>query len=184
MSLDHAILGFLNYNAMSGYDLKKVFDVSVRHFWPADQSQIYRTLVRLEKEQWVKEETVRQEIRPNRKVYHITGDGRKELRRWLTAGLPPADFRNPELIQVFFAGQLKDREILELFERKASKLREGLAQFEKIPGQSAPFRDSGIPRENFFWMLTLESGIQVARAQLRWVESVLRRIRGRKVPGR
>ena len=44
MSLDHAILGFLNYKPLSGYDLKKVFDSSVRHFWYADQSQIYRTL--------------------------------------------------------------------------------------------------------------------------------------------
>jgi hypothetical protein len=44
MSLEFAILGFLNYQPYSGYDLKKIFDTSVRHFWPADQSQIYRTL--------------------------------------------------------------------------------------------------------------------------------------------
>ena len=47
MSLEYAILGFLNYQPFSGYDLKKLFDTSVRHFWPADQSQIYRTLARL-----------------------------------------------------------------------------------------------------------------------------------------
>ena len=47
MSLEYAILGFLNYLPLSGYDLKKMFDTSVQHFWPADQSQIYRTLARL-----------------------------------------------------------------------------------------------------------------------------------------
>ena len=47
MSLEFAILGFLNYHPYSGYDLKKIFDTSVSHFWPADQSQIYRTLSRL-----------------------------------------------------------------------------------------------------------------------------------------
>ena len=47
MSLEYAILGFLNYHPYTGYDLKKIFDTSVRHFWPADQSQIYRTLARL-----------------------------------------------------------------------------------------------------------------------------------------
>ena len=46
MSLEHAILGFLTYRPMSGYDLKKFFDESVRHFWSAPQSQIYRTLGR------------------------------------------------------------------------------------------------------------------------------------------
>ena len=39
MSLEYAILGFLNYHPYTGYDLKKIFDTSIRHFWPADQSQ-------------------------------------------------------------------------------------------------------------------------------------------------
>ena len=42
MSLEYAILGFLCYKPLSGYDLKKIFDNSVQHFWPADQGQIYR----------------------------------------------------------------------------------------------------------------------------------------------
>ena len=33
MSLEHAILGFLNYHPYSGYDLKKVFDHSVQPRW-------------------------------------------------------------------------------------------------------------------------------------------------------
>ena len=37
MSLDHAILGFLSYEPMSGYDLKKLFDQSVAHFWPRSE---------------------------------------------------------------------------------------------------------------------------------------------------
>ncbi len=47
MSLKHAILGFLELSPFSGYDLKKAFDGSVQHFWPADQAQIYRTLNQL-----------------------------------------------------------------------------------------------------------------------------------------
>jgi len=47
MSLEYAILGFLNYHPYTGYDLKKIFDNSVQHFWVADQSQIYRTLIHL-----------------------------------------------------------------------------------------------------------------------------------------
>jgi len=42
MSLEYAILGFLNYHPYNGYDLKKIFDTSSAIFWPADQSQIYR----------------------------------------------------------------------------------------------------------------------------------------------
>ena len=82
--MKHAILGFLNYKPFSGYDLKKIFDTSVRHFWPADQSQIYRTLSQLADEGWAEKEVVPQEDRPARKVYHITAAGQEELRNWLT----------------------------------------------------------------------------------------------------
>ena len=61
MSLDHAILGFLNYHPYTGYDLKKIFDSSVQHFWPADQSQIYRTLNRLTEQGFAKMEKVSQD---------------------------------------------------------------------------------------------------------------------------
>jgi DNA-binding PadR family transcriptional regulator len=92
-------LGFLSYKPHSGYDLKAVFDASVQHFWPADQSQIYRTLSRMEKKSWVEGEVIKQEDRPDRKVYHITPAGRNELREWLSAPLPPTNVRNAELIQ-------------------------------------------------------------------------------------
>ena len=88
MSLDHAILGFLNYHPYSGYDLKKIFDTSVQHFWSADQSQIYRTLNRLTKQGFAEMEKIPQDDRPDRKVYHITEAGRSELLQWLS-GPPP-----------------------------------------------------------------------------------------------
>jgi DNA-binding PadR family transcriptional regulator len=36
VSLEYAILGFLNYHPSTGYDLKRMFDTSVRHFWNVD----------------------------------------------------------------------------------------------------------------------------------------------------
>jgi PadR family transcriptional regulator AphA len=178
MSLDHAILGFLQYRPFSGYDLKKLFDTSVRHFWPADQSQIYRTLSRLEEQGWAHQQVVAQESRPNRKVFHITESGRRELARWLAAPVPPEEHRSAGLIQVFFAGQLADEQILATFERVAAALRGLLEVYARIPEQVEPYHEMvGSRRESFFWMLTLECGIANARSQLEWVESAIRRIR-------
>ncbi len=183
MSLEHAILGFLNYRAFSGYDLKKAFDTSVNHFWPADQSQIYRTLARLAERGWAEMEIVPQEDRPDRKEYHITDAGREELRRWLVTPLPRQDTRHPGLIQVFFAGQLSDEEILEMFEREAETVRETLARYDQAPQDSAEYvRTVGSPRETFFWMLTLECGIANSQAFLRWLESVIERIKDKQHP--
>ena len=183
MSLEHAILGFLNYGASSGYDLKKLFDVSVRHFWPADQSQIYRTLSRLAERGWAEAEIVQQEDRPNRKVYHITEAGQEELRRWLTTSFPTKDARHALLIQVFFAGQLSDEEILELFEQEATRLRQALESYSQIPQQSAVYASAiELPREAFFWMLTLEYGIKVNQMRLEWIEDVIQRIKSGQHP--
>ncbi len=61
MSLKHAILGFLSFKPLSGYDLKKAFDKSVHHFWPANQSQIYRTLSQMTDEGLIEKEVIERE---------------------------------------------------------------------------------------------------------------------------
>jgi DNA-binding PadR family transcriptional regulator len=183
MSLKHAILGFLNYMPFSGYDLKKVFDTSVQHFWPADQSQIYRTLSRLADAGLVEVQVVEQQERPDRKVYSITGEGREELRRWLLKPLPLEKSRHATLIQVFFAGQLDDQTILALLEREADQARELVARYGAVPAASEPYVDMvGSAREAFFWMLTLDFGVQMAQAKLAWLESVIQRIKDKEHP--
>jgi DNA-binding PadR family transcriptional regulator len=183
MSLEHAILGFLQYRSFSGYDLKKVFDTSIQHFWPADQSQIYRTLARIADQGWAEQEVVRGEDRPDRKVYHITKTGRAELSRWLATPLPLDPGRSAGLIQVFFAGQLSDEEILAIFEREAAAIRAGLAQYDRVPEMAQPYVDAyGDYREHFFWFLTLEAGKRQATAHLEWLESVIERIKSGQHP--
>lgn len=183
MSLEHAILGFLNYHPYSGYDLKKIFDSSVQHFWQADQSQIYRTLNRLTGNGWAEMEKVAQQDRPDRKVYHITDAGRAELRRWV-AGPPPLEApRSAALIQVFFSGLLSNEEILAQFEGYAAIMRLILNQYEQVPGQIGPFQQEiSSPREHFFWLLTLENGLANMRANLAWAESVIERIKNGQLP--
>lgn len=185
MSLKHAILGFLNYGPHSGYDLKKIFDISVQHFWSADQSQIYRTLSRLEDKGWTEMEVVEQTDRPDRKVYRITKAGQEELLRWLATPLPSKSARSAPLIQVFFAAQLSDEEILAMFERWAERTRALLARYDQIPQESTEYEEMiASPRDSFFWMLTLELGIKSAQAQLEWFESVIRRIRDKQHPAK
>lgn len=183
MSLDHAILGFLQYGSSSGYDLKSIFDLSVRNFWPADQSQIYRTLARLQEQELVTMDVVKQIDRPDRKVYAITAPGRVELHRWLTTPLSLHGGRSANLVQIFFAGQLSDAEILAIFRRAAAECRQGLAMLRDIPAEVERRElPSASPREQFCWMLTLECGIRMTEANLDWLESVIVRIEQGELP--
>jgi len=165
MSLEYAILGFLNYHPYTGYDLKKTFDKSVRHFWPADQSQIYRTLSRLTDQGFVEMERSRQADRPDRKVYHITPAGRAALLAWLAGPPPLHEPRSAPLIQVFFMAQLADEEILQRFEGYAQVMRMFLDRYEQVPADVQEiYTDVQSERERFFWLLTLESGIANMRS--------------------
>ncbi len=185
MSLEYAILGFLNYLPQTGYDLKKRFDNSVQHFWSADQSQIYRTLARITEQGWAEVEIVEQTNRPDRKVYHITPAGREELRRWLAGPIPTQEDHSGPLIQVFFAGQLSDEQLLEKFETVAAMMHMVLERYHQVPQVIDQYaQEFATPREAFCWYLTLELGLKTMQAQIDWAESIIQRIRDHQIPER
>lgn len=87
MSLKHTILGFLSTQDLSGYDLQKKIENTINHFWPSTQSQIYRTLKELIDDGHVDMQIIYQDEKPNKKLYSITANGKKELNHWLGSNL-------------------------------------------------------------------------------------------------
>ncbi len=176
MSLKHAILGFLSFQPMTGYDLKKAFDQSVQHFWPADQSQIYRTLRQLHKAGHINKEVIEREEQLDMKVYGITEAGRDELLTWLRAPLPASDNREPQLIQVYFGAMLTDEQMLGLLRAQVAELDEMLATYRAIYHAATASAAGADPRWVFYTMLTLEYGIMSAAAVHDWMIGVIARI--------
>ena len=176
--LEHAILGFLNYRPWTGYELKRIFDDSIKHFWPADQSQMYKALSRLADDGYATMEVVHQDDRPSRKVYSITDEGRAELREWI-ARMPETElYREPFLIQIFFAGMLSDDEIIRILEAKAEELRGELEHLlEESQGKVNEDAQAAPPREQFFWFLTVDCGLWSVRSSLDWIADTIERIR-------
>lgn len=177
MSLKHAILGFLSFAPLSGYDLKKAFDRSVRHFWPANQSQIYRTLAQLDEEGLVEKEVIEREERLDMKIYNITEAGRAELHHWLSTPLPEQDAREPFLIQVYFGGKLADDELLTLLRRELHVTEERLVVYETVY-QASKNMPSKINDERtiFLSLLTLEAGYINNQSIAGWLRSAIQRI--------
>lgn len=177
MSLKHAILGFLSFQSLSGYDLKKAFDRSVQHFWPANQSQIYRTLAKLNEDGLVEQEVVEREERLDLKLYHITPAGQDELHRWLSTPLPAADYREPFLIQLYFGSKLVDDELLAVLQHEIQGMQAKLAEFKQVyrlyQDQLATHPH---PRAFFLSVLTLEYGLLNTQASLDWLKRVAERV--------
>lgn len=183
MSLEYAILGFLDKVPLSGYDLKKHFDGTVQHFWSADQSQIYRVLARLKKDGMVTQEVVEQEDRPDRKVYHITESGREALNEWLRSAVPFPPHRFGPMIQVFFSSDLSDEELLEIFERNSNIIRKALTRLEQAYNQDC-CSDEVVPseRDRFMCHLTLEASKRVMQARLDFSDEVVRKLKNGEFP--
>jgi PadR family transcriptional regulator, regulatory protein AphA len=180
MSLDHAILGFLKDRPRTGYDLKTAFDLTVRHFWPADQSQIYRTLARLAQKGWIKTEVIKQDRRLDQKIYHITQKGIAELLRWLSTPVSPKAMRLPRLIQIFFGANLPNDEALQCFERFVDYHRRSIAEMRALPEKTLPYRRKNPPlpaKDLFFRTLPWEYGIRLAETSLEWGEDVIARLK-------
>ena len=179
MPLEHAILAILEYRPMSGYDLKKFFDVSIAHFWSATQSHIYKALDGLEKKGWAESQVIQQEGKPNRKEFHITEVGRAELRRWLITPLPLDQVREGWLIQIFFSHFSSNEEIAALLESRMDGIRAQLKTLHE-EAQAAideNARNVGIERARVLWQITLDYGIDYYEAELAWLEKTLERVR-------
>lgn len=84
---------------------------------------------------------------------------------------------------MFFAGQLNDNQILEIFEREAIYLRSILKPYETMPEFVRPVvNPEGSPRDQYLWMLIMENGIKIAQSQFEWIESVIERIKNIDIP--
>ncbi|MEA3309264.1 MAG: PadR family transcriptional regulator, partial [Chloroflexota bacterium] len=170
MSLKHALLGFLSYQPMTGYDLKQHFDRSIYYFWNANLSQIYPTLSKMKGEGWLTMEVEYQEDRPNRKVYHVTTAGREELRRWLQEPVAVAPVRDAFLIKTFFSGQLAKEKVLSQLRHHLTLHQEQLAAYqETVRGTiQQSIEATGMERDGLFWNLTLDKGIKYEQGWIEW----------------
>lgn len=181
MSIEHAILGLLSLNSLSGYDIKKMFEGSPALYWSGNNNQIYKALIKLHEQGWVSRETQIQDASPTRKVYSITEKGLEELRRWVLTNPEIPQIKNSFLIKLAWADLLTADELDHLLERYESELRTQLAMlnFQKQQRNVSPSgvsRDAYInvllartQREIFLWNMILENWLSYYQAELNWV---------------
>lgn len=172
MSLAHVILGLLQQQERTGYDLKtQCFDDCIAHLWQADQAQIYRTLEKLEAQGWITCTVEIQHDRPNRKVYHITTAGEAELCRWLQTHQPLPVIREPLLVQLYFAAQITDKAIVGLLEQELAARQQKLAECEAISAQTLD--TSAASREQQMHQLVLALAMRREQLYLDWLQDAI-----------
>ena len=166
MTLPAIILGLLDIEPMTGYDLKKAFDGSAAHFWSADQAQIYRTLSKLVDEEAVEVHVIPGEGRPDRREHRITDRGRRMLADWLDSQLEPERAREPFLARLFFSGRGEPELAPRLLAERRAGVEQRLAALRALPRAIAP-------REQRLRTATLDYGLRALEAELEWIDATL-----------
>ncbi len=125
MNVKTLCLGVLSAADCTGYEIKKVFEDSFRHFFRASYGSIYPALAELERAGLVAGRAVEQDRRPDKRVYRITADGRDALRRALAAEEPRHVVRSEFLVLMYFAHLLPADRLAQVVDRMT-------AQFEHV----------------------------------------------------
>lgn len=172
--LSYALLGFLSYAPMTGYDLKKILDDSINFFWVAQTSQIYRELKTLETEGYITSTLKPSEKGPDRREYKITESGAIQLKKWLSDLHVEEKMRNEFMIHIFFSSQIGAEE---LYIQMSNKLKEYLKEQQILQVVADKIQDYaerfGKEEDSFYWKIVLSRGIHDVDAKVNWAKETL-----------
>jgi PadR family transcriptional regulator AphA len=163
-----AVLGLLGSKPMSGYDIKRAVDRTIRHFWAASYGQIYPELRRLEEAGWIVGKDADRGGR-TRRVYRITAVGRRQLEGWLHGFETRIEMRDESLLRLFFADALPVDEALGLLTARREGYRMMLAYLQSL--------DDGQGADPAFVDLVYRWGLDYCEWGIEWCNRQERRLR-------
>lgn len=170
MSNGHILLGLLADSSRHGYDLKREYDERFPAARPLAFGQIYATLARLQKKNWVVEAGVERVDGPDRTTYAITQEGRKELESWLEHIDEPAPFvANPLAAKATIALCVVDEEAATRYLR-----RQRSAHLERMRHYTRKKTSADASTAE---VLAADYAIAHLDADLRWLDTALERVR-------
>ena len=106
---------------MSGYDIKKLVDVGLSHFWNENYGQIYPTLDQLVKDGLATRMAERKSGKRQRFVYTITRKGKDVFREWMGEPTDAPVVRNELQLKFFLGSSLPKNVSIRLIEEYRSK---------------------------------------------------------------
>lgn len=164
MSLRYALLGIISKKPATGYDVVRIFKEQMVYFWNSTHSQIYTELHKMENKGLIHHELVIQQTSPNKKIYSLTDQGRKDLVQWvIDQPLKPAKIKDEFLIKTTAFNVLTVEDMIKLIE-------DVIEREKKVLEMSTRWRDhySNQGENDMGTMLTIEYGIRYSKMYLDW----------------
>ena len=171
MSIKFIILGYLSWQPMTGYDVKKIIAESESLPWTANNNQIYQALVKLHKDAWVTKTVEDQIGSPNRHVYTITAAGTQALKDWVMSGPEVPHTKKFFLTQLMWADSLSAVEIDDLLDAYLNVVGEKLF-FLRVQAERKPNMPERTEREKYLWEMVQRNWIAQYETELNWTRQI------------
>jgi DNA-binding PadR family transcriptional regulator len=184
----YAILGLLSWKPMSGYDIKKLVEMSLAHFWNESYGALFPTLNRLVEEGLATKRVDPASGRRGRTVYRISAKGRRAFDAWLHEATDPPRVRNELLMKFFLSSRREPAECIRLLEEYREQQQVRLEDFTEseallahalrggdVPGEITAVLDdtTGDSNQMRVFYMTLRHGILAIEARLRWIDEAV-----------
>jgi DNA-binding PadR family transcriptional regulator len=162
----YAVLGVLSYGPRSGYDIRKLIDSTVGHFWSESYGQLYPILKELVREGLATVHHEEQQSKPDRKVYAITPQGEAVLKAWLATPVEMTRSRNELLLKLFFGGKVEPEVTRDHLQRFTQALEQQIGVYQAI--ETEVEAEAATEPDQVYRTATLSFGIYVSNALLAW----------------
>ena len=174
----YIILGLLNHENMSGYDIKKRIDIMVSHFWSVGYGQIYPTLSEMEREGLIVKCAEVNARGPQKNTYSITEEGRSSLGGWLLLPEEKEYTKYEILLKLFFGSHLP---VQNHMDRIAAFQERGLENLKMI----RLFKEdlgSVLSKESdhLYYYMTVLFGEHVYSAYVKWADEAMELLKAAK----
>jgi PadR family transcriptional regulator, regulatory protein AphA len=162
-----SLLGLLGLGPMSGYEMRQMMERSTANFWTESYGQIYPALKRMVKEGLA---TVEEQSKDGRakKVYKLTGEGERRLRKWLGVETKPQVHRNELLLKVFFGDRAERGAIAAQVVAQRERSEDDLQRYEAalMRMEMEHARHPAMP----YWRMAVRCGMIHAKAKMEWCD--------------
>ncbi|NRR03391.1 DUF4180 domain-containing protein [Brevibacillus sp. RS1.1] len=175
MSIQLAILGILSWKSSTGYELKKIFEDSSFMYWSGNNNQIYKALISMENEGFVTNDVVHQDNSPSKKIYTITEEGLKELRKWLVSSPEAPEIKKTFLVQLAWSDMLSNQELSEVLSKYENEIKLQLIM-QKEKYKRALHSPNRSTRESLIWEMISKNVISTYNNELNWVRETRQKL--------
>ncbi len=172
----YVMLGLLQQENLSGYEIKKIIDMQMTFFWQESYGQIYPELNRMQDEGLIESAEIPEEekTRHEKNKYRITEAGTQALKSWMEHENEKDSSRSEFLLKLFLSTEKNEEEMKRHIIRFQEESEQRLQLFRLF--QSQLTKEIDLHQNHRQILMVLDLGIRQAQLYIDWCRDTIKEL--------